>query len=740
MQSINRRSRVISSTHTSVGISPRVLRLLIWSLAMACFVWAWSGPQFRDAEGFLTGKFCLPIATGMALMTLGWAVMGQWQNAAFWFALALVGQAVSLQMIDAGQVIRYQHYKPFNRLVEIHPLLLLYLVVQTALVVAGLIRHWSNVRAWINRTFKMWQLLGVGLIFILSSATVSREIPVYIAELPFAAFVQAVNLVNILLVALALPEEALASLRRKFETWFGQQTVGNGIDRFAVLAALWVTLLAAVLSFYSYERHPHVPDEVGYLYNARYFADGMLAMPAPPAPDAFDVDLMYYAEDRWFSAAPPGWPLALAIGVLFGMPWLVNPLLAGINVLLTYIFLREIYDRRASRLALILLCISPWHVFMAMNFMTHTFALTCALVAAVAVAWARKTNRAMWGLLGGCAVGMVSLIRPLEGLGLGALLGLWVIGIGGRRLKASSIAAFVLGAVAVGSAVLPYNKLLTGDPTRFPIMAYTDKHYGPKSNALGFGPERGLGWQLDPFPGHGPLDALVNANLNISSINTELFGWSSGSLILIALLLFSMRMRRSDYLMLAVIIVIFGLHCLYWFSGGPDFGARYWYLMLIPCVALTVSGIRFLEGKLGSGPTVSSAHVRVMVVVLSLCALSVLNYFPWRAIDKYHHYLGMRPDIRRLAQEYSFGKSVVLIRGNRHPDYASAAIYNPVDLRADATVYAWDRSPEARSQVLNAYSDRPVWIVNGPSITHAGFKVAEGPLPAAELLAKQNEK
>ncbi|HET9532885.1 MAG TPA: hypothetical protein VFQ92_21195, partial [Blastocatellia bacterium] len=69
-------------------------------------------------------------------------------------------------------------------------------------------------------------------------------------------------------------------------------------------------------------------------------------------------------------------------------------------------------------------------------------------------------------------------------------------------------------------------------------------------------------------------------------------------------------------------------------------------------------------------------------------------------------------------------------------DYASAAIYNPLDLRADAPIYAWDESPEVRSQVLEAYRDRPVWIVDGHSITGRGFEVVKGPLSAQELIAE----
>jgi hypothetical protein len=204
-------------------------------------------------------------------------------------------------------------------------------------------------------------------------------------------------------------------------------------------------------------------------------------------------------------------------------------------------------------------------------------------------------------------------------------------------------------------------------------------------------------------------------------------------MVFIALILFSRAMCKSDYLMLAVGAAVVGTYSLYWFSGGPDFGARYWYLVIVPCIALTVSGIRFLENGLqgASGFTVNGA--RVTAAVVSMCILAILNYFPWRAIDKYFHYLRMRPDVRYLAKEHGFGRSLVLIRGDRFPDYASAAIYNSLDLHTDGPVYAWDRDPEVRARVLRAYSDRPIWLVNGPTVTLGGFEVVVGPLSPAQL-------
>ena len=725
---------------------------MILFFGLSFFVWGYHESLFRDTEGFLRGGFCLPVSVGVALIILGWGIAGRLRKPAFWFALAVVGQAVALQMIEVCHY-SYQHYfgglawaysDPFDRFMkEIHPLLLVYLAVQTVLVVVGFRTRWPKIRAWMARTFKVWQLSGVGLVFFLSSTTLSRYMSVYISELFFATFVQTVNLGNIVLIAWALPEEVLASLKHRLDKLFGQldgaDTKESGrLDRFAMLAAVWVTTLAVVLSVFSYERYPHIGDELDYLYHARYFADGMLTMPAPPVPEAFHIDLMDYEEDRWYSPVPPGWPAMLALGVIFGVPWLVNPVLAGLNVLLIYIFMQEIYDRRTARMALLLLCFSPWYVFMAMNFINHTFTLTCALAAALGVAKARRTGRALWGWIGGIATGIVSLTRPLDGAVIMILLGLWAIGIGGKRLKISAITGLVLGSIIVGSVVLPYNKHLTGDPFTFPIMAYCDKYWRHGSNDLGFGPDRGLGWpNVDPFPGHGPIDVLINANFNIFSVNIELFGWSTGSLILIAIILFSGGIRRGDYLMLAIIGGVVGIHSFYWFSGGPDFGARYWYLIILPCAVLTVQGIHFLIDRFQAHHLNANNPTRIIVAVLSLCLLSFVNFFPWRAIDKYHHYRSWRPGIRHLAEEYNFGKSLVLIRGDRVKDYTPATLYNPLNLHADQPVYVYDKNSEVRHRVLKAYPDRPIWIINGPSITHEGYKVVGGPFAATELLYQE---
>ena len=132
-----------------------------------------------------------------------------------------------------------------------------------------------------------------------------------------------------------------------------------------------------------------------------------------------------------YALTPPGWPAMLAVGMRLGAPWLVNPILGGVNVLLAYLLIWGLYNRHTARLAVLLLAVSPWFVFMAMNFMTHTFSLTCALASVVLVQHARRTGAMIWAALAGVALGVGSIIRPLDGLIMALLVGsghwAWVV-------------------------------------------------------------------------------------------------------------------------------------------------------------------------------------------------------------------------------------------------------------------------------------------------------------------------
>lgn len=727
---------------TSAEISTRplsIVRILLISAGCSLILWASLSGNFRSGENILTAGFCLPLAFGLGLMTVGGFINTRLKSFGFWLSSALIGQAVSLQMINAGRFIHFQHYRSLTELLGQDAFLLIVLAIQTVFVAFGIGRRRTAIINWLGENFKLWQLISIAAFLILAGAAVTRDVSIYATSLLFAAVVQLVNLANIVLVALSLPNESLGWLRERMESFLAAKgSEKRGLDKFSMLAALWVVVLAGALSFFVYQAHPSVPDEVQYLFQAKYFAAGQLTTNAPLVPEAFSMYMIPHDEAQWFSIFPPGWAAMLAIGVKFNIVWLINPLLGALCVLLTYSFLQEIYSRRLARISILLMCCSPWFIFMSMSLMSHLCTLACALTAAVLFLRAIKTGKIFYVFAAGLAIGILSLVRPLDALIAAAALGLFLLyNFENWKKKITGGAVLTAGTMVTAALIFPYNKLITGSAALFPLEAYYTKYFWAGANSLGFGASRGMNWGLDAFPGHSPLEAVVNSALNIFSLNTELFGWSVGSLLLAACFVFSGACRKHDVWAFGSIGIIVFAYSLFWYHGGPDFGARYWFLTIVPLVALTARAIEWLGAKTDSNAA-SQLNPRIVAAVVMLCILSVLNYFPWRTLDKYYHYLGMEPGIANLAQEHNFGKSLVLIRGAEHPDYQSAWIYNPLNFEGDVPLYAHDKSPEIRAELLKAYGERPVWILDGPTRTGSGYKIVAGPLNSNELSLQTN--
>jgi hypothetical protein len=181
--------------------------------------------------------------------------------------------------------------------------------------------------------------------------------------------------------------------------------------------------------------------------------------------------------------------------------------------------------------------------------------------------------------------------------------------------------------------------------------------------------------------------------------------------------------------MAGLAVIVWAAYFANYFSGGPDFGARYWYLALPALIALSARGMHTFDTITG----LAQRKGTVMAVVASIVA--VTTFVPWRATDKYWRFRGMRPDIRELAETHQFGRALVIVNGLNAPDYASAATYNPLDWTADVPVYAWNRDAAVVAELRAAFPDRPLWIIDGPSRTGGnGYRITAGPIaPGAPL-------
>lgn len=665
-----------------------------------------------------------------ALLSLLFLLVGARMGAAragAWAALAITGQAASLTLIKAGPLVGYQHYPEIADAVRQRPVSLAVVTIVSGLALLGLVRRRREVGTWLRARSRSWQVVFSIVVGCLLAAAPSAAYGLWARELAFAAALQLSALVCMLIGVSQLPGDRVARVDRWISRQLELPAARPRLDGFAWTLAVFVTGVATILCLTSYQAIPHVPDEIAYLLQARYFAAGLPWMTPPPVPAAFDTFLLEVSGDRWYSVFPPGWPLVLAVGVKLGVPWLVNPVLGGICVLLTYLLAQELADRATARVTTFLLAVSPWHLVLSMSFMSHVLSLALALATAWGTARAWRTGGWLPALVAGLALGILGMSRPLEGVAVALLCGIPLLLAAVRQGHVAALLAGVVGMVLTGLPGIAYNRVITGSPFVFPAERLFDREYGPGRYGIGFGPEKGVGWTgLDPFPGHGALDVVVNAVLNGFMVNADLFGWVAGSMAIV-MLGFLRADRTIERLMGLTIVVVVALHSAYWFSGGSDFGARYWYLIIVPCAVLAGRALASIEGRHTVMP-----GARTMVATGALCLGALVLYVPWRATDKYRHYRSVRPDFVRLAADPAYRGSLILVSGRRHPEWASAALANELHIgTSPAPVFAWDRDPATRQALLNAFPDRPVWLVRGPSET-GGVEIMRGPIAPAD--------
>ena len=302
-----------------------------------------SYPRLPASVWWTVGVFLVAGGLWLALARTRWA------KAAGWFGLALAGHASSLQLIAAGPFVALQFFHDWGKLIGTYRVAFLVAVFLQALVVTWGARHlWFRIRPVLFR-FASWP----GMLFFLillgySAITIPPEfmqalvagsgfavwVIRHLAKVALAFLIYGAAAVNLILVVAAVPEGAWQTCRNAWEKLPPR--------RFAQLAALWVMVIASLLHWVALDGMPHIPDEVAYIFQAKYISAGNLYLPVPPDAEAFYCRFCMVEDGKWYSAMLGGWPFALALGYRAGVPWLVNPLLGAIGILLSYLLVKRL--------------------------------------------------------------------------------------------------------------------------------------------------------------------------------------------------------------------------------------------------------------------------------------------------------------------------------------------------------------------------------------------------------------
>jgi hypothetical protein len=475
--------------------------------------------------------------------------------------------------------------------------------------------------------------------------------------------------------------------------------VTRALHPVALVALLVSFCFVAWIAYVQYHAEPHIYDASAYLFSAKMYATGHLAVPALAVLDRFPGPFMIQYGGQWFGQYAPGTGLTLVPGIWLGLPWLVEPILGTFALLGVGLIAARLFDRRVATLAVFLGVLSPFYSYIAASYLSHAvalFYLTWGL-------WALLRffqGEARWNLpLATFFFGMGYLTRNEPALLFVAVAVSGMILIFWRRVRVSwrhwilpGIAAFA-GICVFIAFTLNFNTLLTHNPSVAPrSLFFAGDHWG-------FG--AGVGF----YGQHTLAAGLVNLDELLTVLAIDLYGWPFYlTLAFLALPFLTRRATAVDWFCLLCLIILAGAYVGY-FYHGIYLGPRYLFETLPFLLILTARGIltlaaagraardrlsRHLHPNASATPQGRSLSIPTVVLIISLM-LSNLLYFLPRQIELHHDYTG-------LPNGYHIDVAAIY-----HP-----TLHNAIVVTSDYTIYQFVlfplNDPFLRDDVLYAWA------------------------------------
>jgi hypothetical protein len=482
------------------------------------------------------------------------------------------------------------------------------------------------------------------------------------------------------------------------------------VKRFEILAFL-LTLAgfaaSAVVSSRTFERLPHLEDEIAYLWEASVMAQGEISLPSPAHAESFPVPFVIDHQGQRFAKYPPGWPAALSLGVRAGAPWVVNAVFSGFSLWLIFRLGERLVHPWVGVLAQILSLTSPMFLMLGGSLLSHSFSLFLTL--AFLTAWLEFTASdggevpgwlPVW--IAGLALGLLFLTRPLTALGVAlpfTVYGLQIVIGKDRRTSQDEVKHVVtVGAIATALALmLPYwQAALTGDPTRNLYTLWWDY------DRVGFGP--GIGFREG---GHSLLLGMGKSLGDLAAGASDLFGWPYISWIFLPFGIWRLSRRKGGLLLLWLIPSLVGVYIFYW-VGTHLLGPRY-YAEALPSLAIaSATGAAMLGGWLADVQIARKWRKRLVVALLpTLILMNLIFFLPTRLGGLVGLYDISRARMDPLEKSELEG-GMLIIHPRHWTDYGTLLTLTP-PFREGGFQLAVSRGEESDRQVAASFVNRPVF-------------------------------
>lgn len=345
---------------------------------------------------------------------------------------------------------------------------------------------------------------------------------------------------------------------------------------------MWVCVLAATgfvawLTFGFFRGNAIVDDELTYNMQAQLLSEGRLGEKGlPPIErEPFTIESKVGMTGKYL----PGEPLLQIPGILVGYPAAVHVLLFFLTLVLLFMTVDRLADRRLACWSVILLAISPMSLFTSATGQSQITSLFSICLAGYGYALVAGPRALRGSILAAAAVGAGLWVRPQSAAPMGgAIMVMIVVSLLRRRRYGSVVAASLILLISVGG-ILFYNSVVTGDALVLPWCLYRPLE------PYGF-VEMGKGWR------HTPGMGLANLLSSIIRLNEWWLGWPCGFLLIV--LWFRWGRPSGGALRIwaigaaAIVAFQFG----YYSPGVADTGPIYYFELLIPLSILGANAIR----------------------------------------------------------------------------------------------------------------------------------------------------
>ncbi len=517
--------------------------------------------------------------------------------------------------------------------------------------------------------------------------------------------------------------------RAKSAVWY-ERSVFRALHPVAIVALVVSFFFVTWISLVQYNAEPHIYDASAYLFAAKMYAMGKISVAIPPAIDRFPGPFMLEHAGQWFGQYAPGTSLTLAMGVRLGVPWLVEPVLGTLALLGTGLVAARLYERKVATLAVLLGTLSPFYSYLASSYLSHAIALFY-LVWGIWALLRFAQGAAGWNLvLAALLFGMAGLTRDLVAVLYVVIVLPGIVLLFWREQKwkrwIGPGIAFLAIAIIFVSITLAFNRALTGNPYENPRTLFF------AGDRWGFG--QGVGF----YGEHTLAAGLVNLDELLTILAIDLFGWPFYlSLAFLALPFLTLRARRADWLMLAVIALVSGAFVGY-FYHGIYLGPRYLFETLPFLLILTSRGIFTLndwtlitleQGRkwvmiqaktlLLASPPGRSVITIVLVSSLILCNLI---YFLPRQIQLHQNYNGLPNGYHfDLARIYHPPLHNAIVVTSDYTTYQFILFPLNDPLLKDTIIYAWASTTADYAELRGAFPGRSLYLLNVGSDGAVGF-------------------